>query len=125
MRRKYGYAEICVSVYPYFRVRQGSLVIELVNELNQQLGHGLAGHGRMCLQAGEGVGEVDGADGLADATLGVDNADDGAPGFPNLFLCIYSSAEKQKSVYEDFNISLFLYRFSPCQDLTEGASESQ
>lgn len=107
-------------VYPYFRVRQGFLVIELVNELNQQLGHGFAGHGCVCLQAGVGVGEVDGADGLADATLGVDDADDGAHGFSNLFLCIYSSAEKQKSAYEDFNISLFLYRIIPCQDIAKG-----
>ena len=68
---------------------------------------------------GEGVGEVDGTDGLADAALGVDDADDGAHGFSNLFLCIYSLAEKQKSVYKDFSISLFLHRFSPSQDLTE------
>ena len=54
---------------------------------------------------GEGVGEVDGADGLADATFGVDDADDGAHGFSNLFLCIYSLAEKQKSVYKDLGIS--------------------
>ena len=66
------------------------------------------------------MGEVDGADGLADAALGVDDADDGAHGFSNLFLCIYSLAEKQKSVYKDFSISLFLHSITTGQDTTKG-----